>query len=446
MAKVKTSLSLKRFVPKNIYGRVAMIIILPIVLMQMAVAYIFFNAHWVRVTATLTDSIAAEIAFAVELYEQAPSSERVARLDELMRPNMELSIDFVPLDRLPDAQRRSFFSNLDKTLRSAMNKSLTDPYWFDTTRYANHIDIRVSVDGGVLRFITARDRVFAPTGFMFIFWLMTTTVLLTAVSIVFAKNQARPIIELAKAADAFGRGQNIDSFKPTGATEVRLAGHSFLKMRQRLQRHIDQRKAFLAGVSHDLRTPLTRLKLHFAMDDNPCAKAEGDLIEMEQMLDGYLDFARGTAAENREPKRLDLIILNALKKYAQAIEFKYNSSPIIDIQPMSFTRALNNLISNGLKYGTRVRVNLTQDETAIYIDVEDDGPGIAEENYSAAFQPFHRLDKARNQNIEGVGLGLSISRDIIQTYGGTLTLGDSDMGGLKAQIRLPLQSKITSGS
>ena len=203
--------------------------------MQIAVAYIFFNAHWVRVTATLSDSIAAEIAFAVELYEQAPSSERVTRLDELMRPNMELSIDFVSLDQLPETERKSFFSTLDRTLRKAMNKSISDPYWFDTTRYPNHIDIRVKVENGVLRFITTRDRVFAPTGFMFIFWLTATTALLTGISIIFAKNQARPIIELAKAADAFGRGQNIGNFKPTGATEVRLAGQSFLKMRQRLQ-------------------------------------------------------------------------------------------------------------------------------------------------------------------------------------------------------------------
>ena len=423
-----------------------MIIILPIILMQMAVAYIFFNAHWVRVTATLSDSIAAEIAFAVELYEQAPSSERVARLDQLMRPNMELSIDFVPLDILPKTERKSLFSNLDRTLRQAMNKSITDPYWFDTTRYPNHIDIRIAVDGGVLRFITTRDRVFAPTGFMFIFWLMTTTILLTAISILFAKNQARPIIELAKAADAFGRGQNIGNFKPSGATEVRLAGQSFLKMRQRLQRHIDQRKAFLAGVSHDLRTPLTRLKLHFAVNDDSCDKAESDLVEMEQMLDGYLDFARGTLSEDREPHRLDVIIKDTLKKYKQNIDFKHNSSPTIDIQTTSFTRAINNLVSNGLKYGETVRVTLTQSDNNIFIDVEDDGPGIAKENRKAAFQPFQRRDEARTQNIEGVGLGLAIARDIIQSYGGMLTLEDSDMGGLKARIRLPMQSKITSSS
>lgn len=417
-----------------------MIIILPIILMQMAVAYIFFNAHWVRVTATLSDSIAAEIAFAVELYEQAPSSDRVARLDELMRPNMELSIDFVPLDNLPATERKSLFSNLDRTLRQAMNKSITDPYWFDTTRYPNHIDIRVAVDGGVLRFITPRDRVFAPTGFMFIFWLLTTTILLTAISILFAKNQAKPIIELARAADAFGRGQNIGNFKPSGATEVRLAGQSFLKMRQRLQRHIDQRKAFLAGVSHDLRTPLTRLKLHFAMDEDACNQAEGDLIEMEQMLNGYLDFARGTASEAREPHRLDIIISDALNKYNQDIEFKHDSAPIIDLQITSFTRAINNLISNGLKYGDTVRVTLTQDEKNIFIEVDDDGPGIPEDKRKAALQPFQRLDEARNQNVEGVGLGLSITRDIIQSYGGTLTLEDSDMGGLKARIRLPRQA------
>ena len=320
-----------------------MIIILPIILMQIAVAYIFFNAHWVRVTATLSDSIAAEIAFAVELYEQAPSSERVTRLDELMRPNMELSIDFVSLDQLPETERKSFFSTLDRTLRKAMNKSISDPYWFDTTRYPNHIDIRVKVENGVLRFITTRDRVFAPTGFMFIFWLTATTALLTGISIIFAKNQARPIIELAKAADAFGRGQNIGNFKPTGATEVRLAGQSFLKMRQRLQRHIDQRKAFLAGVSHDLRTPLTRLKLHFAINDDADDLAESDLIEMEKMLEGYLDFARGTVSEDREPHRIDLIISDALRKYSQDIEFTHDSSPDIDLQVTSFTRAINNL-------------------------------------------------------------------------------------------------------
>ena len=419
-----------------------MIIILPIILMQIAVAYIFFNAHWVRVTATLSDSIAAEIAFAVELYEQAPSSERVTRLDELMRPNMELSIDFVSLDQLPETERKSFFSTLDRTLRKAMNKSISDPYWFDTTRYPNHIDIRVKVENGVLRFITTRDRVFAPTGFMFIFWLTATTALLTGISIIFAKNQARPIIELAKAADAFGRGQNIGNFKPTGATEVRLAGQSFLKMRQRLQRHIDQRKAFLAGVSHDLRTPLTRLKLHFAINDDADDLAESDLIEMEKMLEGYLDFARGTVSEDREPHRIDLIISDALRKYSQNIEFTHDSSPIIDLQVTSFTRAINNLVSNGLKYGDQVRVNLTQNDASIIIDIEDDGPGIAEEDRKLAFQPFQRLDGARNQNIEGVGLGLAITRDIIQSYGGRLTLEDSDMGGLKARIRLPLQSKI----
>ena len=420
-----------------------MIIILPIILMQLAVAYIFFNAHWSRVTASLSNSIAAEIAFAVELYEQDPTSDRVAQLDDLMRPNMELSIDFISLDNLPDAERKSFFSNLDRTLRQAMNKSITDPFWFDTTRYPNHIDIRIKVDGGVLRFITTRDRVFAPTGFMFIFWLLTTTILLTGISILFAKNQARPIIELARAADAFGRGQNIDRFKPSGATEVRLAGHSFLKMRQRLQRQIEQRAAFLAGVSHDLRTPITRLKLHFAIDESSDHNAENDLIEMEQMLEGYLDFARGNTSEKREPQRLDIIISNALKKYSQDIEFKCNLSPIMKVQTISFTRAINNLVSNGLKYGTNVRVSLEQTDEVILIDIEDDGPGIPEDQRSDAFQPFHRLDDARNQNIEGVGLGLAIARDIIQSYGGNLILGDSHMGGLKARIRLPLGSKIT---
>ena len=213
---------------------------------------------------------------------------------------MELSVALAENDTLPLTTRDAFFSNLDKTLRRALANSLSDEFWFDTTRYPNHIDIRVAVDEGVLRFIAARDRVFAPTGFVFIFWLITATVVLSLVSILFIRNQARPISALAAAADAFGRGQDISSYKPSGASEVRLAGQSFLKMRGRIKRHIEQRTTMLAGVSHDLRTPLTRLKLHHAMqkpsEDNDAARQ--DLRDMESMLDGYLDFARGLTGEN----------------------------------------------------------------------------------------------------------------------------------------------------
>ena len=234
----------------------------------------------------------------------------------MLRPKMELSVALEEGDSLPVTTRDSFFSNLDKTLRRSLGDSLSDEFWFDTTRYPNHIDIRVAVDEGVLRFIAARERVFAPTGFVFIFWLITATVLLSLVSILFIRNQAKPITELADAADAFGKGQDISIYKPSGASEVRLAGQSFLKMRGRIRRHIEQRTTMLAGVSHDLRTPLTRLKLHLAMqeksDENEAARQ--DIKDMESMLDGYLDFARGLEGEGTESVKLKAFMSGVISK------------------------------------------------------------------------------------------------------------------------------------
>ena len=428
------------YLPKSLFGRALLIIILPIVIMQMAVAYFFFNAHWNQVTSNLSDSVAADVSVAVQLYKQDPTSQRALRLDNMLRPKMELSVALAENDTLPLTTRDAFFSNLDKTLRRALSNSLNDEFWFDTTRYPNHIDIRVAVDEGVLRFIAARDRVFAPTGFVFIFWLITATVVLSLVSILFIRNQARPISALAAAADAFGRGQDISSYKPSGASEVRLAGQSFLKMRGRIKRHIEQRTTMLAGVSHDLRTPLTRLKLHHAMqkpsEDNDAARQ--DLRDMESMLDGYLDFARGLTGEHA--------INVDVKDYIQAIVSKSNFESVdvqcqqgikASVRAQSFERAITNLVSNALKYGTVCKLSVEEDNQNIYFKIEDDGPGISPDHRADAFKAFHRLDTSRNQNIKGVGLGLSIARDIVQIHGGSLRLDDSDMGGLKAVIHLP---------
>ncbi|WP_371397364.1 ATP-binding protein [Fretibacter rubidus] len=431
---------IKRILPKSLFGRAILIIILPIAVMQIAVAYFFFNAHWDTVTASLSDSVAADVSVAVELYKQSPGAERAERLDNMLRPNMELAVALEMGESLPTSQRASFFSALDKTLRRALNQSLTDPFWFDTTRYPNHIDIRVQVDDDVLRFIAARERVFAPTGFVFIFWLLTATVLLTLVSIIFIRNQARPIKELSEAADRFGRGQNISGFKPSGASEVRLAGQSFLKMRRRISRHIDQRTVFLAGVSHDLRTPLTRLKLHLALQDvnEETDAAKRDVKDMENMLDGYLDFARGLTGESAVQTSLEPYLKGLVEKYTPAPRLSILGDPVAAIKPVALERAIANLISNAQKFGDKCRVSAEAADQNVLIRVEDDGPGISDDNYVEALKPFSRLDPARNQNIEGVGLGLSITRDIIQSHGGSLRLSRSDMGGLCATIILPV--------
>ena len=432
---------LKKYLPKSLFGRALLIIMLPIAIMQIAVAYFFFNAHWNQVTANLSDSVAADISVAVQLYKQSPSVNRAERLDDMLRPKMELSVALEEGDTLPATTRDSFFSNLDKTLRRSLRSSLTDDFWFDTTRYPNHIDIRVAVDEGVLRFIAARERVFAPTGFVFIFWLITATVLLSLVSILFIRNQAKPITALADAADAFGKGQDISTYKPSGASEVRLAGQSFLKMRGRIRRHIEQRTTMLAGVSHDLRTPLTRLKLHLAMqeksDENEAARQ--DIKDMESMLDGYLDFARGLEGEGTERVQMNEFLSNVISKMPEPqASLVAQENITADIRPQAFERAVMNLLSNAQKYAENCRVMLSQNENNVLISIEDDGPGIPEEKRSEAFKAFQRLDTARNQNVEGVGLGLSIARDIAQIHGGALRLDDSEMGGLKAVIRLPL--------
>ncbi|MGJ8563515.1 MAG: ATP-binding protein [Alphaproteobacteria bacterium] len=432
---------IKSYLPKSLFGRSLLIIILPVALMQIVVAYIFFNAHWATVTANLSNGVASDVAVTVELYKQAPSLERAERLDRMIRPKMELSVALDEGDKLPTSTRKAFFSVLDKTVQRALIESLDDPFWFDTTRYPNHIDIRVAVDEGVLRFIAARERVFAPTGYVFIFWLVTATVLLTLVSILFIRNQARPISRLADAADAFGKGQDISDYKPSGASEVRLAGHSFLKMRHRIKRHIEQRITLLAGVSHDLRTPLTRLNLHMAMQDDTKENraARKDLKDMENMLEGYLNFARGQAGELSEPVLMSEFLISIIDRLpAPKPKLVISEDGTASIKPIGLNRAVQNLISNAKKYGKSVKVTLHCGDAASEIWVEDDGPGIAAESREDAFKPFHRLDEARNQNIDGVGLGLSISRDIAQGHGGTLTLDVSDMGGLKAVIRLPV--------
>jgi len=436
---------IKQYLPKSLFGRALLIIMLPIAMMQIIVAYFFFDAHWQTVTASLSDSVAADVAVVVELYKQAPDMERLERLDQMIRPNMKLSVVYDAKDSLPTATRQAFFSSLDKTLRQALSANLTDKFWFDTTRYPHYIDIRVQVETKVLKFVVPRDRVFAPTGFIFLFWLVMATVLLSLVSILFILNQARPIVKLAKAAEAFGKGRGIGNFKPSGATEVRQAGHAFLEMRDRIGRHIDQRTTLLAGVSHDLRTPLTRLKLHLALEDDSAETqaAQHDITDMENMLDGYLDFARDMSEEDRQTTDLADVLQNIANrdsgsKDSKNITISTAGDLSINVRKTAIKRALSNLIGNAGDYGKKIEINAQRQPDHIQLIIDDDGPGIPMSRRQDALKPFVRLDPARNQNTNGVGLGLSIANDIIQAHGGTLTLDDSPMGGLRCVVVLPL--------
>jgi two-component system osmolarity sensor histidine kinase EnvZ len=434
---------IKRSLPTSLFGRSLLIIVLPVALMQIAVTWIFFDAHWQTVTGRLSDGLAGEVAWAVESYEDAPNSETMATLADRAEKSLSLSIALQPGKELPASRRTNTFAVVDRSLERALSDRLDAPFWFDTTRYPAYVDIRVKVDQGVIRILAPRDRAFATQGHIFVLWMAMATILLTAIAILFIRNQTRTIERLASAADAFGRGIDAPAFKPSGAREVRQAAHAFLAMKSRIQRHIDQRTALLASVSHDLRTPLTRLKLELAMAEPSPRNAEmkRDLAEMEHMIDEYLAFARGEGGEAVETVNLKALIdevsqgaLRAGAKVTVAADPDLTAS----VRPNALKRALSNLVMNAAAYGENIEVGASPRLAGgVEITVDDDGPGIPEDRYEDAFKAFNRLDEARNQNAKGVGLGLAIARDVARSHGGDVTLDRAPMGGLRAVIRLP---------
>jgi two-component system osmolarity sensor histidine kinase EnvZ len=438
---VLTPRFLKRFVPTSLFGRSLLIILLPVLVMQGAVTWAFFEAHWRTVTAQLSEGLAGDVGWDVALYEANPTPQNAAVIAERAERLQSLSIVLLPGASLPTVNHRSLFPAFDAALRTATDDHLAEPFFIDTTRYPAYIDIRVKVKGGVLRIIAPRDRAFAARGNIFILWLTGATLLLTAVAILFIRNQVRAIERLAEAAEAFGKGDD-QRFKPHGAREVRQAGQAFLDMKERLLRHIDQRTILLASVSHDLRTPLTRLKLEAALSP-PSPRIDSikqDLAEMEHMIDEYLAFARGQSGETVESVYLRNVIETVSIGAAHAgatVSIDADESLEASVRPQAFKRALSNLVMNAAAYSRHVAVAAHAAQGGVEIVVDDDGPGIPADRYEEAFRPFSRLDEARNQNVKGVGLGLAIARDMARGHGGDVVLSESPLGGLRAAIRLP---------
>ena len=432
---------LKRRLPTSLWGRSLLIIVLPVLVMQMAVTWVFFDAHWQTVTARLSEGLAGDIAWAVESYEDDPSPANLDKLANRAERSMSLSIVLQDGRTLPTEERRGAIGVVDRVLDRALDARLDRPYWFDTTRYPAYVDIQVQEPQGVLRIIAPRERAVATQAHIFVLWLAVATVLLMGVAILFIRNQVRAIERLADAAEAFGRGETVPRFKPHGAREVRAAAVAFMAMRDRIQRHIDQRTALLASVSHDLRTPLTRLRLELALA--PPFKRQsamrGDLDEMEHMIDEYLDFARGEAGEPPKPVSISDLLKAAAEDAKRAgVEVVVAEGLTASVRPLAFKRALVNLAGNAASHGEHVRLSARALASGgLEIIVEDDGPGIPEAMYDEAFRPFSRLDDSRNQNRKGVGLGLAIARDVARGHGGDVTLDRSELGGLKATIRIP---------
>ena len=433
---------IKRRLPTSLFGRSLLIIVLPVAIMQIAVTYVFFEAHWQTVNGHLTEGLAGDVAMIARDYDDDPSARNLAVLRDRAQKTLDLSIMLQPSSSLPGGRRPSLFVAVDRSLQRALADRLDAPFWFDTARYPAYVDVRVRTAHGVLRFIAPKDRVFATRGHIFLFWLTVATLLLTAIAVAFIRNQARAIERLAAAAEAFGKGVDV-SFRPHGAREVRQAARAFLTMKSRIERHVDQRASLLAAVSHDLRTPLTRLKLELALAE-PGARIEAmkrDLADMEHMIDEYLAFARGEEGEG--VATIDLltllraVALSAIQAGAE-VTVDVPADLTVEGRPGAMKRALANLVMNAAVHGETVEISAFRSEHGgVEVRVDDDGPGIPEDRLEEALAPFGRLDAARNQNEKGVGLGLAIAQDVARGHGGDLSLARSPKGGLRATLHLP---------
>jgi two-component system osmolarity sensor histidine kinase EnvZ len=435
---------LRRVAPRGLLGRSILIIVLPVLLTQALMTWYFFDRHWDFISRRLASVTAGEIAMLLDTHEASAGQMNWEELAPIATRNMRLNISFSPGENLPEVQPRTAFSLLDDTLQRELGQRLNRPFWFDLTSRPEFLEIRVEVDGGVLHVLTRQDRVFVTNGHIFLAYLIITGTLLLAVAFLFLRNQVRPISRLATAAESFGKGIDQPEFKPAGAREVRRAALAFIQMRDRIYRHIHQRTEMLAGVSHDLRTPLTRMKLELALMDDEDASVEAlksDVEEMGRMLEEYLEFARGQRSESASPTNLTELLDHVaadMVRQGLKVEFDADRDLSATVRAQAIRRAVNNLLDNAATYGTHVRLTARAMGPQIEITVDDDGPGIPPQLREEAFRPFRRLDEARNQDAGGgVGLGLSIARDIARAHGGDIMLSDSPMGGLRARLVLP---------
>jgi len=437
---------LKRALPRGLFGRSLIIIVAPIVILQGVVTYAFFVRHYDIMTARMARGVAADVAFLVSIDETYPPGKpRTALLDMAAR-NLGYQITLLSGQHLPSPQRHTnpFLKN---AMQTVFANQLGEAYKFSSHEIVDYVDLKVEVKDGVLRVMIPRKRLVASNADIFILWMVGSSLVLIAVAIMFLRNQIRPIQQLALVADAFGKGRTVPDFKPYGAAEVRSAAQAFVTMRERIERYVQQRTEMLAGVSHDLKTPLTRLKLELAMmgDSAETRALHEDVVEMERMLDEYLEFARGEGGEDSETADVSDIVNEAAAAAARGRgagpeRLTVDAAPGITmaVKRHALRRCATNLIDNALKHGAHVDVALKKNGRFVEILVDDDGPGIPESRREEAFRPFHRLDEGRNLQKGGVGLGLAIARDIARAHGGDLTLGKSDSGGLRAAILLPV--------
>ena len=433
---------LRRQLPTGLYARSVLIIIIPMVLLQAVVAAVFMERHWQMVTQRLSEATTSEIAAIIDVIETYPQDADYTEITRIARDKMGLSISIEPGGELPAPRSKPFFSILDGILSDEIKDQIALPFWIDTVGDSKLVEIRIKLPDKVLRVFARRSQTYASNTQIFIFWMLGTSLVLIGIAILFLRGQIRPILSLARAAESFGKGQRAENFSPRGADEIRRAGLAFILMRERIERQMEQRTAMLSGVSHDLRTVLTRFKLQLAIvgDSPDLIGLNEDVEDMQSMLEGYMAFARGEAEEDvGELKLTDLLekLSTDFRLHDKIMTYSIDGDNEISVRPNAFTRLVTNLASNARRYAKTLNIDAKHSAKWLTLIFDDDGPGIPAASREDVFKPFFRLDAARNLDNSGTGLGLAIARDIARSHGGNVTLGDSPLGGLRATIRIP---------
>lgn len=437
---------LSRWLPATLMGRSALIILVPLILVQIISTFIFYDNHWETLSRRLAQGLAGDISHIRVYMRDNPTPENFQWIKDTARQTMQLNISFEAGAALPAAKMIDAGGPFPDVITRELWRELKRPFTIDFDRSDREVEINMQLTDGILHVLAPRKRLFSSTTYVFVLWMVGSSLLLFGVAALFLNVQVRAVRRLARAADSFGKGRDVPNFKPEGAREVRQAAWAFTAMRNRIQRQIDQRTEMLAGVSHDLRTPLTRLRLQVEMLDGAAPQdvddIKEDIDEMERMLNGYLAFARGDGDESPEPTDLHDLLNDIHRRFRRnKLPFDLSIEDLgdpITTRPLALGRCLSNLISNATRYGSTVDVTAKKAGAHIEISIDDNGPGIPEEQRESVFKAFYRVDASRNPETGGVGLGMTIARDIARSLGGDVSLGDSPSGGLRSTVRIPV--------
>ena len=430
---------LKKFLPKRLFYRALIIVAAPIILLQLTISIVFFDSIWIKANKGMTKSLVGEVKTLFDSFNSA-DTDTIIFLTNLYKKNFDFVINIKKSEGLPTTKSDRRFSPMDRSLRRELKTIFGNNYWFDTVTYIDLVDLRIRTNDQIIQIFFPKSKVAPSSVRVFVLWITLPSLILILIAILFLRNQTRPIIKLSKAAERFGRGEKVDDLRPSGASEIRKATIEFDKMMKRINKHLNQRSEMLSGISHDLRTPLTRLKLQLAMTDKKdnSKKMASDIDEMEKMLNDYLQYAKSQSEEDYVEIDINELVLDILRNFdSSKYEYKIIEKVKIYGRKNLLRRSLSNIVENGLSYGNKIYVEIKKSVGNAIVTIQDNGPGLSKKEYENVFKPFYRVDKSRSLNRSGVGLGLSISQDIVKSHGGNISLSESKFKGLAVKVSLP---------